>query len=386
MKRWLTRSLILSIILVVVLSLPGILDLFKPVYYSSHDGEGHVIRMDEFYNAFKDGQFPVRWSKRLYYGYGYPFFNFNYPSTYYLGLPVMLAGFSATVAMKSELIAMYILSTVLMFLYLRRKVSWQYAVVGAMLYSYAPYRLLNIYVRGSVAESTAFFFPPLLLWSAERLADKKQKSIFVSSLVLFFLGISHNISALLLFGFFFTYLIFLSLAKRSLWPFLRGVVAFSLGLAMSAFFFVPALTEKKYTFLDQTIAKDYPDHFVYLYQLVKGGWGYGGSVKGPNDGLSFNIGWMQLGIVIIGCGWLLVWRKLKAVKIFYQDHFVTLFLFTVTILVGSIFFMLSISKVFWDHVPLLPFVQFPWRFLLLSAPTLAVMSAVTLQELSHYMR
>jgi len=383
LKKWFSASLIISIVVVILLSLPGISDLFKPGFFNSHDGEGHIIRMDEFYHAFLDGQFPVRWSKRLYYGYGYPFFNFNYPSTYYFGVPIMLLGFSATTAMKSEMISMYLLSAVVMFLYLRRKVSWPFAIAGAVLYSYAPYRFINIYVRGSVAESTAFLFPPLLLWTAEMMTDRKPKAILLAALTIFLLGISHNISALLLFGFFFTYLIFLSVANRSLRPFLSGLVAFGLGLLMAAFFFVPALTEKKYTFLDQTIAKDYPDHFVYLFQLVKGGWGFGSSVAGPNDGLSFNIGWMQLGIPVLGCGLLFWWRKFKAAKVFYHDHFVTLFLFTITIVVGSIFFMLPISKIFWDHVPLLPFVQFPWRFLLLTVPVLSVMSAVVLQELTH---
>src|SRR5258708_1724992 len=146
LKKWLSLSFIASVIIIIFLTLPGISDLFKPGYYTSHDGEGHIIRMDGFYHAFLDGQFPVRWSKRLYFGYGYPFFNFNYPSTYYFGLPVMLLGYSATTAMKTETVVMYVASAVLMFLYLRRKVSWPFAILGAVIYIYAPYRLLNIYV------------------------------------------------------------------------------------------------------------------------------------------------------------------------------------------------------------------------------------------------
>src|SRR5258708_28974163 len=210
-KRWFSLSLVISIVIVILLSLPGVWDLFKPNYYTSHDGEGHIIRMDEFYHAFLDGQFPVRWSKRLYFGYGYPFFNFNYPSTYYFGLPAMLLGYSATTAMKSETVATYFMSAIVMFLYLRRKVAWPFAVAGAILYAYAPYRMLNIYVRGSVAESTAFLFPPLLLWTAELIADRKSKSILLAALVFFLVGILYNISAILLFFFFFIYLFFLSL-------------------------------------------------------------------------------------------------------------------------------------------------------------------------------
>src|SRR5258708_7318600 len=132
---------------------------------------GHVIRMDEFYRAFRDGEFPVRWSKRLYFGYGYPFFNFNYPSIYYTALPVMLLGFSASVAMKAEMGAAFMLSGVFMYAYMRRKVRAPFAVLAAVLYMYAPYRFVNMYVRVSLAESAAFIFRPFLMWGGESIAS-----------------------------------------------------------------------------------------------------------------------------------------------------------------------------------------------------------------------
>lgn len=375
--RWLTLA---GLILVLLLALPGIKALFIPNYFSSHDGPGHVVRMEEFYRAFKDGEFPVRWSQRLYYGYGYPFFNFNYPSVYYLGLPFMLAGTDAAGAMKGELIVTFILSGWFMYWYLKRHVSWPYAVAGSVLYLYAPYRMLNLYVRGSVAESAAFMFPPLLLWSVEALAQPKWsaaqfRSVLWSSLVIFALGISHNISALIFFAFFFGYALFWSIARRSLKPLLLSATSFGLGLCMAAFFFVPALTEKKLTFLDTTIAKDYPDHFVQLVQLVKNGWGFGGSVAGPNDGLSFNIGYVLLGsavVALLALAWLWRRRRLKL------DSLSVPVVFSAVAMIGALFFMLSPSKFLWDHLPLLPFVQFPWRFLMVTVPALTLIATIGL--------
>lgn len=370
-RNWL--HIILPIILVIALSLPAMLDLFKPGYYSSHDGTGHVIRMDEFYRSFKDGEFPVRWSKRLYFGYGYPFYNFNYPSVYYAGLPVMLLGFSASVAMKGETIITFILSGLFMYGYMRRKVREPYAILAAVLYMYAPYRFVNIYVRGSVAESAAFIFAPLLLWGAEAMSIGRKKSVLITGLVIFLLGISHNISALLLFGFFFLYSLFLALQRKSLWPLIRSGMAFALGLMMAAFFFVPALLEKKITFLDQTIAKDYPNYFIDLFRLVKLGWGYG------SGDLSFNVGLVQLALLVL---FLLIFFVLRREKKFVF-RYKTLFFFCVVIFVGSAFFMIPPSRIFWDHLPLLPFVQFPWRFLMLTVPALAIMGVVGLENLTR---
>lgn len=350
------------VIIVLLLSLFGIFDLFAPGYYSSHDGVGHVIRMDEFYKAFDDGQFPVRWSKRLYFGYGYPFFNFNYPSVYYFGLPLMKAGFSATDAMKSETVFAFVLSGALMYLYLKKKVKLPYAILGAILYLYAPYRMSNIYVRGSVAENFAFIFPPLLLWGGELLASNSKKSILYMSLVIGLMGISHNISALLLSAFFFGYLIFLSVSHRSFWPLIKGGISFVIGILMAGFFMIPALFEKKWTFLDLTIARDYPDHFVYLPQLVDPRWGFGGSVAGKNDGMSFSLGLIQLGLTFLAL------FSLKKKNL--------LLTFSLLIILVSIFFMLGPSKIFWDRIPLLPFVQFPWRFTMLTVPATAIAGAL----------
>lgn len=337
--------IIIFLIGIIAFSLLGVRELFHPYFYTSHDGEGHVIRMVEFYQAVKDGQLPVRWSKRLYFGYGYPFFNFNYPSVYYMGTPFMSLGYSAEDAVKGVTILTFVLSGVFMYLYLSRKVRPEFAFLGAALYIYAPYRMMVMYVRGSVAESMAFLFPPLLLWCAESIVQKQKRSIPFTALVVGLLGISHNISALLLFGLFLSYLVFISIGKKDIRGFIRGLIGFGWGVAISSFFSVIALAEKKYTFLDQTIAKDYPDHFVWLFQLIKNNWGFGSSVAGPNDGLSFNVGWIHLGGFFLAI-LVIVLMLLKKKWRIHDDTFSNL-LYHCIVFVGAVFFMTSVSKPLW---------------------------------------
>ncbi len=364
---------LLPIILIIVLAYPGLRDLMKPGHFTSHDGEGHVIRMQEFYRAFKDGQFPVRWSQRLYYGYGYPFFNFNYPSVYYLGLPTMLLGGSATLAMEMEFGATFVLSGILMYLYLKRKISTPFAFLGGVLYMYAPYRLLNIYVRGSVAESATFIFAPLILWTVEAIAHKKKFSIPLGALMIGFLGISHNIAALLLFAFYWGYSLLFSISKKSIKALWRFGLTFGFGLMLAAFFLVPALTEKSLTFLDTTIAKDYPDHFIDPVQLVNSGWDYGASIKGPDDGLSFNLGWVHLGLAILS-----IFIMIMTVRNLKNKKLKLTFFYNLFVLLMSLFFMFKISLPLWDNLPLLPFVQFSWRFIMLAVPTMSIMAVIGL--------
>lgn len=66
-----------------IITYPAYKGLLKEGIITGHDTEGHIIRLIEFDRALNDGQFPVRWSKRLNWGLGYPFFNYNYPLNYF---------------------------------------------------------------------------------------------------------------------------------------------------------------------------------------------------------------------------------------------------------------------------------------------------------------
>ena len=150
------------LLVLTALSLPALSDLLKPGYFSSHDGIGHIIRLSEFDIALHDGNFPPRISKNLMWGYGYYFFNFNYPLVYYLGEGAYALGLGLVDAIKSVMIMGLIFSGWAMFLWQKDHLGNWGGLLAGFLYMYAPYRLLNIYVRGSIAEHLAFIMLPLL--------------------------------------------------------------------------------------------------------------------------------------------------------------------------------------------------------------------------------
>ncbi len=357
----------LAIGTLVILSLPGVWELFGPGYFTNHDGEGHIIRLEEFHRAFSDGHFPVRWSPRLMYGYGYPFFNFNYPLSYSLAEVFRLAGLPATDAVKALFSTSFIASGIVMFFWQRTLWGSWGAMAAALLYLYAPYRFSNLYVRGSLAEHVAFVFSPLVFWMATWIAHSRHRlvPIIVGAFAYAALMLSHNISAfimsILLAGY-FAFLLWHERKPMLALPF-AGMIAG--GLLLSSYFFVPALFEKQYTLLDQTIGRDYPGHFVYWWQLVLPSWGFGGSGVGTQDGMSFQVGLIHLVILIFST--IALARLLKRD---WPHKRLTLF-FLVSTFIG-ILFMLPVTKPLWDTIPLLPFVQFPWRFLMWTTLTIAV--------------
>lgn len=347
-------------LLLILISLPATSELFKPGYFTNHDGEGHIIRLQEFHIALQDGHFPPRLSKNLMYGYGYYFFNFNYPLVHWAGELFHLAGLGFVDSVKAVNVLGLVLSGLAMFAWQRAHWGNGGGFVAGVLYMYAPYRLLNIYVRGSLAEHLAFIMLPLLFMFTERIVEgkprKRLRYILFGGISYGLLMLSHNIMALiftLVLGFFMLFHLLLYRSVKNVISF--GAVGIT-GLALSAFFWVPSIFEKKYVRLDQTIGQDYPDHFVFPHQLIQRSWGFGGSGPGLADGMSFQIGIFHAGFALLALFALpLLWRRYKK----RAWHVI----FYLAILFISVFFMLEQGRPLWDNLPLLRFTQFPWRFL-----------------------
>jgi hypothetical protein len=94
-----------------------------------------------------------------------------------------------------------------------------------------------------------------------------------------------------------------------------------------------------------------------LKQLITPFWGYGASVPGPYDGMSFFIGEINL-IVLIITTLYLVFRFSKISVMIKKISIWCLFLVII-----SVFMMNFRSTWFWKNIPLIAYFQFPWRFL-----------------------
>lgn len=105
---------------------------------------------------------------------------------------------------------------------------------------------------------------------------------------------------------------------------------------------------------------NFSDHFPTILQLIKPYWGYGGSVPGPYDGMSFFLGGANVLILIFGIVILLLkWKKIEIEK-------KILLSWALTVIAVSVFLMNHRSAFVWASVPMLPYFQFPWRFLILT--------------------
>lgn len=382
MNGFLRNAFFLS--LLILLSFWTVKPLFIPGFFPMHD-DTQPARVYEMATALSSGQFPVRWVGDLGYGYGYPLFNFYAPLPYYIGAIFNLLGFDALTATKIMFAIGIILAGITMFFFLNNLIGELGALLGSLLYMYAPYHAVDIYVRGAVGEFYAMSFLPLILVGIIKIfkhKDGKYSKLGVMIASLGFAGVllSHNIlgmiSAYLFIAGLALYLVYLLIKRKNLSVFCLLLFSFILGLGLSAFFVLPAIFEKDFTKVNELISggSKFTDHFVYLDQLWASPWGYGGSAPGRADGMSFMLGKIHLVLGLLSVPLVIYFRKLKRINNFQLSTFN----FQLILFVVSVFLMLDISTFIWNLIPGFSFIQYPWRFLVFSIFSLSIMVSIML--------
>lgn len=316
--------------------------LFNKGFYQSHDGELHLARIAAYTQALKQGQFPVRWASNLNYGYGYPIFNFVYPLPYLLASSFNLLGFSVIVSLKIILGLSMVLSGILMYLAVKTKLKNDWAGLAAStVYVFAPYRILNVYVRAALGEAVAFMFVPLILLGYWK------KNFWLMLLGTVGLILSHNALALVFLGFLGLLMI------KKIKP---VILAFGFSLGLTAWFWLPSLMELKYTLAKLYLSqKDFHDYFVTIKNLIQMPWSFGG------EQIPTYVGWLGIGIMI-----LFVYQLIKG-KINRYFGWIVVIGWLI-----SLFLCTRYSVWLWEKLPLMAFFQLPWRFLSLTVLTTAL--------------
>lgn len=334
--------------------------LFPRGLFFHHD-DLQVMRIYEMRQCFADFQIPCRWVPDMGYGNGFPLFNYYSAFPYYIGavLSYVMGYINST---KALFFIPLVLGGVSMFLLAQKLFGKQAGFLAGMLYLYAPYRALDSYVRGAIAESFALAIIPLVFYFFLNIIEKPdRKNLVWGSLSLSAFLLSHNIMTMLFMPFFGVWiLIHLYLQRWQSWK--PVLISFILGSALSAFFLVPIFLETNLVQADTLTSggSNFRTHFVGVGQLfLDRSWGYGGSIFGPGDTISFQVGWPLWWFAALAVPVLLFTLK-KNLKISLVGIFL-LIMFAV-----SVFMQHNQSAVIWEAINPLRFTQFPWRFLSLS--------------------
>ncbi len=249
------KLLIKYLIIILILSIPSFFTLFKTGFFTTDDGNWMIIRFSAFYEALKNGQFPVRFLPRLNNDFGYPVANFLYPLFMYIGVPIHLLGFSFVNTIKIIFGLSLISSAFFSFMWLRKKFDNLSSMIGSLVYLYFPYHLWDVYKRGSVGEVLALSIIPFIFWQIER------NSLFFVSIGIAALVLSHNTLALLFFPIIIFYYYF---SQKKIKKILTSLI---FGLGISCFFWFPAIYERRFVVFDRVLVSDYSNYFINFHDL-----------------------------------------------------------------------------------------------------------------------
>ena len=365
-------GLFISILLLVIV-IGKNLNPFDNLTFDYHDIT-QAARVKEFTLNLEKGKIPPRISPNLSFKLGYPVFNYYAPFSYWATSFIHMLGFDIPSSIELSFLLALCIGFVGLYFFLSLFFSFAASLAASFLFITSPYLAVEIFVRGNLGEVWFIAILPWVLYLLYLNAQKFDRVIFfVTVLFLSFLFTTHNIFAVISLPLLLIYIFLFSNKKRNL--FVLG-----LGLALSAYFILPAIIELSNVYTSAMIEKtSYLDHFLCLYQIWDSPWGFGGSSKGCIDGMSFKLGKLQIIISFLG---LLIFlftnrdRKKIITKIGY--FFLGLAFF-------SLFLTLPFSIFFWNLFrKLLALFQFPWRFLLLLLFSLPFFISFFLDSLKKY--
>ena len=354
--------------------------LTRPGLPHQTDAELHVYRAAELGHALRAasrgghrhygmGAFYPRWAPDLYYGYGYPIFNYYAPLTYYLAnLFDLPPGVDIVGGTKAVFVLGFVVASLGAFLLGREFFGPAAGILAAASFTFAPYVLfIDPHARGDLAEFFAVCLLPLTFYTFHRLMSGVggRGTLMGSVLTLAALVFSHNLLGLvasigLLLPYWMGKAVFGAERNRvgrcpveatvtAGW----GALTFALAAAVIAFFWLPALLERGAIKLEVIGPGhfDFPEHFLSLGELLAPSRLFDLGAAAPR--YRHNLGLAQ---------WLFAIPALGALLRSKTPHRRALLYFVLTGL-GLIFLMLPASTLIWECIPGMPYLQFPWRLL-----------------------
>ncbi|KKQ01220.1 MAG: hypothetical protein UT87_C0003G0026 [Candidatus Levybacteria bacterium GW2011_GWC1_40_19] len=354
-------------LMIFLLSLLPLISLLRKGSYESGDLSLHAMRsMSYFKILFEEHIRPV-WTPEFNAGYGDPHFLFTYLLPYFLASVLHKIGFSFILSIKILLALSYVASGLFMYKWVKESFGPKAGFISAVFYLFAPYHLIDMHFRVSVAESISFAFLPACLYFAKKIIKNPSPGYIVTeSILLALLIMTHQIISL---GFTIILLLYGLIQYKIVKPKnTKGVFYFLfsifMGLLVSAFYWFPILYESNFT---QASISSSVVIFPTFKELIFSPWRYGFLFQGHYGELSYIIGYTQLLIFALST-YLLFKHTKRTTK--YMLLFFSM---------GSLFLFLLIlptSKVLWENLPLLKYFQFSYRLLVFMSLFTSVLAGI----------
>ena len=376
-----------ELILLLIFSIFAVAALLSPgFFFRAHDADHTVFYLIEFDASIRDGILWPRWSPDHAMGYGYPFWVVYAPLAYFAAEVFHLLGVGFTASIKIVMALSALFGGWGMYALLRRwwgrnGIGRGAALVGGLVYVYAPYHLLTLYVRAAFAEYVAMaWFPWVILAFDDVVEWGGLRRIALAALALGALFLTHSATLMVFTPLLAIYLLFALVRKtirqrreQESWrqvigSFAQVVAAGLLAIGLAAIFLLPLAAEQGAVQQKDWVAENYlyQKHFVWPNQFVDPFWGFGFSddPTGPNDGMSFQLGIVGVVLALVAA----------VVGLRRASHRRGQTAFFVVALLAVLLLMMPLARPVWDAFGPAALIQFPWRLLSTASLFLAILA------------
>ena len=343
---------------------------FKDTICIGHDTTFHLVRLCNLADSLAHGQLPARIGGFSYNGYGaitsvfYPDF-FLYPFAL-----LMVLGASLQYAVNLFFIAVNIASAASMYAAAKRifKEDWA-AVCASVLYTLSIYRVSDVFTRYAFGEMTAMVFLPLFMLGLYEtvLGDKRRWKVLGVSAACIYLShmLSTLICALTAAGVCVLFVVKIIREGRLV----SVLKAACLALMLCAFQIVPFIQYSLQGIGAAELAKDPAFFAISPAQLFL--LGAGEMSVDPRD-ITLSTFALEIGLPLIVAAGLVIYMTATAEKKEERSGFAVLL-----VAAGCLFAFMATTLFPWNHVRVLTrgltdYLQFPWRFLMMTAVCFAL--------------
>lgn len=343
----------LPIIFILIFLILYLRNFFHGQLFRSDDLELHGVRLANYYLALKQGQFPPRWLPNANFGFGYPAFIVTYVLIYAVSIIwyVLGAGIEWSLNLTQALCIIISFTGFIAIGIQKNRIYWGY-LAGAVFLT-APYIMATVFKRGAIAELSFYALLPWVIYSLNSFKKnlENRTKIYVSIIIFSAFLLTHPPSILISLPILAVY----SLTNKvfASKKFQLSVIA---SMLLVQFFWTPFLVEKSYVRAGSGFStSDYFTKFPNPPDLIWSKWSYGG-LGDPNnpEHMTYRVGLIAIVIISIVMFSQKV-RHRRLVK-FWAGAFAI-----------GVFFLLPISKPFWELFIPIQSVQFPWRLLWIPA-------------------
>jgi hypothetical protein len=314
---------------------------------SGHDVEFHLYSWLEVLSQWKEGIVYPQWASLAHFAYGEPRFIFYPPASWTLGA-VLSAIFPWTLVPGIYIWIVLVTAGVSMFLLARQWLDRRGATFAAVLYAVNPYHLAIVYWRSAFAELLASALLPLLLLLLLRAGEKGRRVTVFLALVLGCAWLTNAPAAVMIHYSLALLIVGIAWQQRSPRVLLVGTAAVLLGVALAAFYLLPAVYEQKWVNIAEAVsAGSRPlDNFLFIH-----------TADAEHDAFNHLISWVALAETVLTLA--AAWAARS-----WGSRNRGLWYLLVAWAAACAVLMLPISGPLWNVLPKLRFMQFPWRWLL----------------------